>query len=124
MAPQSSVATKQNPTLVAAIHDLKRRASTQDAPIWRAVAERLAKPTRQQVVVNLGDVERYVKPGGSCVVPGKLLAAGHITKPVTVGAFQFSAAAKAKVEKAGGTCLTLGQLAEKNPSGTNVRILG
>ena len=36
--------------------------------------------------------------------PLKILANGEITKPLTVKAAKFSAAAKAKIEAAGGTC--------------------
>jgi large subunit ribosomal protein L18e len=122
--PQSSVATKSNPALVALIHDLKKRAQQHDAPVWKVVAQRLAGPTREQAAVNLSTLERHLAKSEVAVVPGKVLAAGTLTKPVTVAAYAFSEGARSKVTKAGGQCLTLAELAQKNPSGSKVRIIG
>jgi len=58
------------------------------------------------------------------VIPGKALGAGIIDHPVTVAAFNFSEKAKRKIEAAGGKCLTIEELAEANPKGSNVKILG
>lgn len=124
MAPQSNVATKSNPALVRLIHDLKARAQKDDAPIWKDVAVRLAGPTRSQTTVNVSTLQRNLQDRDVAVVPGKLLAAGAITKPVTVAAFAFSEGARTKVTKAGGKCLTIPELAQQNPKGTNVRIIG
>lgn len=124
MAPQSSVATKTNPALAALIHDLKRRAGEQQAPIWRDVAVRLEKPTRRQATVNLSTLERSLQKGETAIVAGKVLSAGSITKPVTVAAWGFSDAARAKIAAAGGSALSIAELAQKNPSGSKVRILG
>jgi large subunit ribosomal protein L15 len=38
-------------------------------------------------------------------IPVKVLAAGELTKPLTVHAHAFSAAARAAIEGAGGTCV-------------------
>ncbi len=56
-------------------------------------------------------------------VPGKVLGAGAMSKPVTVGAFAFSGGAVKRIEDAGGRVLSLGELVEENPSGSEVRIL-
>ncbi|HEV8359267.1 MAG TPA: 50S ribosomal protein L18e [Candidatus Thermoplasmatota archaeon] len=122
--PHSNVATKTNPALVALIHDLKKRALEQQAPVWRDVAVRLAKPTRQHAAVNLSRLERNLAQGETALVPGKVLAAGAITKPVTIAAWAFSEGARAKVQEAGGHCLTIPELAAKNPKGSKVRIIG
>jgi large subunit ribosomal protein L18e len=122
--PQSNVATKSNPALVSLIHDLKRQAQQHDAPVWKDVARRLEGPTRQRTVVNLSTLERHLADRDVAVVPGKVLSAGTLTKPVTVAAFAFSDGARAKVTKAGGTCLTIPELAKQNPTGAKVRILG
>lgn len=122
--PQSSVETKSNPTLVALIHDLKKRAQANDAPVWKDVALRLEGPTRAHAAVNLSTLERTLAAKDVALVPGKLLAAGAITKPVTVAAYAFSAGARTKIKTAGGTCLTIPELAQQNPKGTKVRIIG
>jgi len=41
-------------------------------------------------------------------IPVKVLAKGEITKPLTVHAHAFSAAARQAIEAAGGTCVTVG----------------
>jgi len=40
-------------------------------------------------------------------IPVKILAKGEISKPLTVHAHKFSAAARAAIEAAGGTCTTV-----------------
>ena len=40
-------------------------------------------------------------------IPVKVLAKGEISKPLTVHAHKFSAAARAAIEAAGGTCTTV-----------------
>jgi large subunit ribosomal protein L18e len=122
--PFSSVATKTNPALQGLIHDLKRRAQAQEAPVWKDVALRLEKPTRQQATVNLSTLERALAKGETAVVAGKVLSAGTLTKPVTVAAWGFSSGARMKIEAAGGSCLSIPELAQKNPSGSKVRIIG
>lgn len=124
MAPYSSVATKSNPTLVALIHDLKKRAQANGAPIWKDVAQRLEGPTRGQAAVNVSTLERHLAAQETAVVPGKLLAAGTLNKPLTVAAVAFSEGARVKVTKAGGSCVSIQELAQKNPKGTKVRIIG
>lgn len=122
--PQSSVATKRNPALVALIHDLKKRSLEHDAPLWRTIADRLEKPTRQQAAVNLSRLDRHLANGETAVVPGKVLSSGTLTKPITIAAYAFSEGARAKVQQAGGKCLTIPELASKTPKGTKVRIIG
>lgn len=124
MAPQSSVATKTNPLLADLIHDLKRRAKEHEAPVWKDIAVRLGGPTRRQAAVNVSELERHLAAQEVAVVPGKVLAAGGLTKPVTVAAFAFSGGARAKIQGAGGQCLSIQELAQQNPKGSNVRIIG
>ena len=68
--------------------------------------------------VNLADLEARFDSGASVTlealhakglatrkgVPVKILAKGEVTKPLTVAAHGFSAAARTKIEAAGGTC--------------------
>ncbi len=119
--PQSR---KTNPALVALTQALRKASWANDAPIWRDIAERLEKPTRNRIEVNVSRVDRYTKAGETVLVPGKLLAAGAVTKKVTVAALAFSDAARHKIRAAGGECLTIRELAERAPKGQNVRILG
>lgn len=65
----------------------------------------------------------YAKDGEMVIVPGKVLAAGSITKKLTVAAYDFSDAAKAGIQAAGGKTMTLREIMEANPHGTKVRIM-
>lgn len=122
--PQASVESKTNPGLRILIQDLKKKSWENEAPIWRDIAKRLEKPTKARVTVNLSRIDRYAKDGDTVLVPGKLLAAGALSKRVKVAAYGFSQAAVEKVQAAGGECVSIESLVESNPSGTNVRILG
>lgn len=115
---------KTNPLLLALIEDLKAASREQEAPLWRDLADRLARPRRNWAAVNLSRVERHAAEGETVVVPGKLLGTGRLTKRVTVAAFQASASAREKVRAAGGEDLTLRELLVRNPKGSGVRILG
>ena len=115
---------KSDPVLVGLVGRLKEAGRTNEAPIWRDIAKRLEKPTKARVVVNLSRIDRYANEGDTVLVPGKLLAAGAITKKVKVAAYHFSLAAMEKIEAAGGTCVGIDELAASDPQGTNVKILG
>jgi large subunit ribosomal protein L15 len=70
-------------------------------------------------VVNLADLEARFEQGAAVTlealrgkrlatrknVPVKILARGELTKPLTVHAHAFSAAARRRIESAGGTCV-------------------
>ena len=115
---------KTNPVLNRLIDELRGLSREHGVPLWRDVAERLARRQRHWSEVNLSRVSRYAKAGETVVVPGVLLGSGELTKPVTIATFRASAGARAKVEKAGGRLLRLQELAASNPKGSGVRILG
>jgi large subunit ribosomal protein L15 len=77
------------------------------------------EPFRTQTQpVNLGDLEQRFESGAAVTleamhskglatrkgVPVKVLAKGNLTKPLTVHAHGFSAAARSQIEAAGGVC--------------------
>jgi large subunit ribosomal protein L18e len=113
-----------NPQIIELIKYLKKQSREKDAGIWLAVAEKLAKPSRQRVAVNLSRVNRYTDKNATVVVPGKLLASGNLDHAVTVAAFAASDKAKAKLTSAKAKYLSITELVEKNPSGSNVAIIG
>lgn len=81
--------------------------------------------------VNLLDLEARFEPGAAVTleemhakglgtrkgVPVKVLAKGELSKPLTVHAHAFSAAARQKIEAAGGTC----QVIELPAAGTRTQ---
>ncbi len=115
---------KDNPQLEALIRDLRAHAREASAPIWRAIADRLAGPRRNWAEVNLSRIGRYAQAKETVVVPGVVLAAGSLEIPVTVGAVRASTGARKKIEAAGGRFMSLPDLARGNPKGSGVRILG
>lgn len=115
---------KTDPNLVALIFDLKAANRENGAAIWRDIAKRLEKPKRNWAEVNLSNLERNTKDGETILVPGKVLAAGSIDKKLTVAAYSFSEKALAEIEGAGGKGMTIRELMEENPKGSNVRIMG
>lgn len=115
---------KTNPSLVRLIDELRTLAREQGAPIWRDVAQRLARRRQHWSEVNLSRVSRTAKEGETVLVPGVLLGSGELTHPVTIATYRASAGARAKVAKAGGTVLGLRDLAASNPKGSGVRIVG
>ncbi len=112
-----------NPELNEAIATLKRKGRQNKAPIWLRVAEFLGKPKRTRTAVNVSRIARNTKKGDIIAVPGKVLSAGSISHAINVGAFRFSQTARAKIQKAGGSCVSLDKLAEDNPKGSKVRML-
>lgn len=112
-----------NPYLRQLIEDLRKKALELKSPIWKAVAEKLAKTTRQRIEVNLSKIERYATDGETVIVPGIVLASGLLTKKVNIVAWRFSSASKEKIKKAGGSYLSINELIKQNPKGSNVKIL-
>ncbi len=115
---------KSNPILTRTISELKRLGREGEAPVWRELARRLEGAERNWAEVNLSRVERYAAAKEVVAIPGKLLGAGSLTKPVTLGAFKASATARRKVEAAGGKVVSLVELANKHPDGSGIRLIG
>ncbi len=92
--------------------------------LWQRIARELSKPTRKRRTLNLSKIQRFAKEGETIIVPGKVLAAGNLTKRVTIAAWQFSEKAENMIKKSGSSIITIEDLMKKNPKGTDVRILG
>lgn len=105
------------------VRNLKKKSLELNAPIWKTVAEKLDKPTRNKVEVNVSKIERFANKGETVVVPGTVLAAGQLSKPVNVSAWRFSAGSIEKIKKANGKILTIEELVQENPKGSNIKIL-
>jgi len=106
------------------IHMLRKAYRRHGARIWRTTAELLSKPRRQRIAVNISRINRYTSPGDVVLVPGKVLGSGVLDHPVTVAALAFSKQAKEKIVAAKGRCLTIEELLEENPKGSNIKIIG
>ncbi len=113
-----------NPELKELVLFLKKQSRENKADIWRDIAERLTKPRRKRVAVNISRLNRYTQKSETVAVPGKVLGSGEIKHPITVAAFAFSAKAREKIIAAKGKCISFSDLIKKKPKGSNVKIIG
>lgn len=113
-----------NPELRELIIFLRKQSRENRVSIWRDIAERLAKPRRNRVAVNISRLNRYTQRNETVAVPGKVIGAGEMEHPITVVAFTFSEKAKEKIIASRGKCLSFFDLIKKKPNGSNVRIIG
>ncbi|MDD2665645.1 MAG: 50S ribosomal protein L18e [Methanocellales archaeon] len=114
---------KTNPRLVKLVEGLKIKSREREAAIWKDVAKRLERPTRDYAEVNVGQINRHALEGETVLVPGKVLGSGILDHSVAIVALDFSLSARDKIANVKGKCLTIEQLMEENPSGKGVRII-
>ena len=114
---------KTNPQITQLIINLKEKSYTEKAAIWKDIAHKLERSTRRHAEVNLSQINRHSKTDELVLVPGKVLGSGVLDHKVQIAALNFSEKAKDKIDNAGGKCLEINQLMEKNPTGSNVRII-
>jgi len=105
------------------IRFLKIKGRENKARIWAVTADQLSRPRRARAVLNLNHVSRSTKADSLVLIPGKLLGSGAINHRVVVGAFEYSATAREKVERAGGQCMALKDFVARYPKGSNVTIM-
>lgn len=110
-----------NLELVKLIDELREKAAKEKVKIWKKVADDLSYSTRRRREVNLDKINMHAKDKETVVVPGKVLGNGHLSKHVTVAAWQFSQAAR---EKLGEKAISIHELIKSNHKGKGVRILG
>ena len=115
---------KTNPMLVSLIQELKKQSNENDVAIWKDIALRLEKPSRNWPVVNLNRISQHVNEKETALIPGKVLSDGKLTKKVSIAAWSFSEKSKEKIKKAGGKTMSIEELIKSNPKGENIRILG
>ncbi len=115
---------KTNVQTIGLIDLLREISRKQNAAIWSRIASELEKPTRSKRLVNIYKLDKYTADNETVLIPGKVLGTGELSHKVNVAAYSFSEGAKQKILKAKGQCFTIQELAEKNPKGQNVKILG
>ena len=96
------------------ITDFASRAGSAAQSIWEASGQ-LIQPSLRLGVTGLAR-------SGKTVFTTALVH--HLTRGTNLPAFRASAAARKKIEAAGGRALTLLELAVQNPKGSGVRIMG
>jgi len=114
---------KTDPHLTLQIEAFKAHARQHQANIWREVARRLEAPSNSYAKVNLSRLNRHTTAGDVVIVAGRVLGAGGIDHPISIGAPSFSDNARSKILTAGGTVLSLDELAHLSPKGCHVKII-
>ena len=115
-----------DPNVIALIQWLEKQSRLQNAPIWKRVSNELSKPKRlkKKTIINLDTLDKFSGETSTLLVLGKVLGDGQLSgKPLDVVAFSFSTRAREKIIASGGSCLTLPELLEKNPKGSDVRLV-
>lgn len=112
-----------NPILRSLIEDLRRKSYEISSPFLKNIAEKLNKPRRRRIEVNLADIERHAKEGDTVIVPGAVLGYGELTKPITISAWKFSNSARERIKRGKGKAISIEELVKKNPRGTGVKVL-
>lgn len=113
-----------NPEVWKLITELTKKSKSEKSKIWKRLSDELRKPSRNRVSVNLSKINRYTADDDTVLVPGKVLGSGDLNHKVCVAALSFSKEAVNKTKKAGGECISIQELMKRNPSGTNVKIIG
>ncbi len=85
---------KTNPEKIELIIKLRK----QKEKFWLDVANKIANPKTNQVVVNLEKIERLSKDKEIILVPGKVLGNGKLTKKITLAAFSITKPAQDKLK--------------------------
>ena len=123
----SKIKMRTGPTninLQSLIGELKKKAYSENIPIFARIAEDLEKPTRQRREVNLSKIDRYAKKGELIIVPGKVLATGELSQSMTIAAWKFSQQALDKIYKANAKAITINELLKSGVKEAPVRIIG
>ena len=104
--------------------ELKVASKKNKAPIWSRLAEMALKPSRARKVLNLGQLDKFVKDNDIVIVPGKVLGTGNISHKITLCSFSISSSGAKKVIQSGGKIIPVAQLIKNNPTGKGVKIIG
>lgn len=110
--------------IVDTLWTLRKASKETKAPLWKDLERRLLNSRSNRREVNLDKLSKFTKEGDVIIVPGKLLGAGNLGHSVIVFAYSVSELASRKVKEAGGQILALGDLVEKYPHGSGVKIIG
>lgn len=112
-----------NPELKRTIQSLRAASRGGGPAIWAALADELDKPKRRRNAINLSRIDRHTEAGDLVAVPGKVLASGSLTHPVTIAAYSFSEGAQEKILFAEGRAISLITLLTDGVEPSKIKIL-
>src|SRR6056297_17707 len=102
---------------------LARKLWTTKKRIWRDVSDYLMAPKKNRVNIKLYRLNKNTKDGETVVIPGKVLANGDLDHKLTIACYNLSKSAYEKIKSSGSERITIEELYERNPSGSNVKII-
>jgi len=92
-------------------------------PVWARVREILLQPKRREVEVNLYKLSQVTEANDTVIVPGKVLAIGKLTHPLTVAYVEASTAAVKGLEDSQSKFMTLQAFLDKHADAKNIKIV-
>ncbi|MHA1148201.1 MAG: 50S ribosomal protein L18e [Promethearchaeota archaeon] len=90
--------------------------------IWRKISKKLSGPRKTRIETNLYRINKKTKDGDTIVVPGKVLGIGELEHRITIACLDSSKSVNKKIESSGSKIITIEELLELNPRGTNVKV--
>jgi len=112
-----------DPNLINLINILKKKSTETNTSLWKTVAQKLEKPRKQRVSINLSKINRYSKQNDVVVVPGSVLSSGNLSHSVTIAALKFSETAKEKIQSAKSKFITIEELLDSNFEVKKIKII-
>ena len=113
-----------NQLVIQMVKELKGASKKNNAPIWSRLAELALKPSSARRIINIGQIDKFVKDNDVIVVPGKVLGTGNISHKITLCSFSMSTTGAKKVLQSGGKILSFSELIKSHPTGKGVVIIG
>ena len=92
--------------------------------IWKKISKKIMGPRQNRVEANLYRINKKTQKGDIIVIPGKILANGNIEHQLTIACLNCSISARKKIESSGTATkiISIEDLLEQNPKGTNVKV--
>ncbi len=112
-----------NPLLKELIENLRKKSFEIKSNFLKDIAEKLNKPRRQRIEVNLAHIDRNTKKGDTVIIPGVVLGYGSLSKSVTISAWKFSKSAEERIKESKSNPISIEDLIKTNPKGKKVKIL-
>jgi len=104
---------------------LEKQGKKSGKNVWKSVAKRLAKPSRNRARVNVDKLNKLAKKQKDkiFVVPGKVLSMGEVEEKINVACLDCSKRARDKIEKQKGKVILLKDLIEAKPKESTMVIV-
>ena len=107
------------------IAGLEKKAIKEKQKIWKTIAEKLSKPSRQRIEVKVSKISflagKY--PEKTFIIAGKAIGNEAMENKAEVIALSYSEGAKKSIEQSNGTAMLLKEAAEKKFDSSKLMIV-